>query len=58
MAAIVKVLDINGNELMPTTRYGRVRRMLRDGQAKVKRRNPFTIKLLYEPEALKNKDDI
>lgn len=33
---------------MPTTRYGKVRRMLRDGKAKVVRKEPFTIQLLYD----------
>src|SRR5574344_1356288 len=47
---MVYVLDINGKPLMPTERHGKVRRMLRDGKAKVVRREPFTIKLLYEPE--------
>ena len=42
----VYVLDIHGHPLMPTKRFGKVRRMLRDGQAKVVRREPFTIKLL------------
>lgn len=46
----VYVLDINGHPLMPTKRFGKVRRMLRDGQAKVVNREPFTIKLLYESE--------
>lgn len=45
---LVYVLDINGHPLMPTERFGKVRRMLRDGQAKVVRREPFTVKLLYE----------
>ena len=45
---LVYVLDINGHPLMPTKRFGKVRRMLRDGQAKVISREPFTIKLLYE----------
>lgn len=45
----VYVLDINNRPLMPTKRFGRVRRILRDGKAKVVRREPFTIKLLYEP---------
>ena len=35
---------------MPTKRYGRVRRMLRDGRAAVVRREPFTIQLLYETD--------
>src|SRR5574344_686567 len=46
----VYVLDINNRPLMPTKRFGKVRRMLRDGKAKVVRREPFTIKLLYEPK--------
>ena len=32
---------------MPTSRHGHVRRMLRDGKAKVVKRCPFTIRLLY-----------
>ena len=53
MSAKVKfvyVLDMNGNPLMPTRRFGKVRRMLRDGLAKVVRRDIFTIQLLYEPK--------
>lgn len=46
----VYVLDKNGQPLMPTQRFGKVRRMLRDKKAKVVRRCPFTIRLLYEPE--------
>ena len=48
---LVYVLDINGHPLMPTKRFGKVRRMLRDGKAKVIHKEPFTIKLLYEPKA-------
>ena len=47
---LVYVLDINGHPLMPTKRFGKVRRMLRDGRAKVVQREPFTIKLLYDIE--------
>ena len=47
---MVYVLDKDGNPLMPTKRYGWVRRSLRDGKAKVVRREPFTIQLTYEPE--------
>ena len=47
---LVYVLDINDRPLMPTKRFGKVRRMLRNGKAKVVRREPFTIKLLYEPK--------
>lgn len=45
---MVYVLDIAGNPLMPTERHGKVRRMLKAGQAKVVRRTPFTIQLCYE----------
>ena len=47
---LVYVLDINGHPLMPTKRFGKVRRMLSDGQAKVVQREPFTIRLLYDIE--------
>ena len=47
---VVYVLDVNGNPMMPTRRFGKVRRLLRNKQVKVIRRNPFTIKLLYETE--------
>jgi len=33
---------------MPTKRHGRVKHLLRDGKAKVVKRTPFTIQLLYE----------
>ena len=46
----VYVLDMNGQPLMPTRRFGKVRRLLRDRKAKVVKRCPFTIRLLYEPE--------
>lgn len=45
---MVYVLNKDGNPLMPTERHGKVRRMLREGKAKVVRREPFTIQLLYE----------
>lgn len=44
----VYVLDKNGSPLMPTSRCGKVRRLLRDGKAKIVRREPFTIQLLKE----------
>lgn len=44
---IVYVLDVNGKPLMPTKKSGKVRHMLNDGRAKVVRRTPFTIQLLY-----------
>lgn len=41
----VYVLDVNGKPLMPTTRYGKVRRMLKSGEAKAVDTLPFTIRL-------------
>ena len=46
----VYVLNINGQSLMPTSRFGKVRRLLKDNKAKIVHKEPFTIKLLYEPE--------
>ena len=45
---IVYVLDIEGKPLMPTKRFGKVRRMLKNKEAKVVKREPFTIQLLYK----------
>lgn len=45
---VVYVLDIEGKPLMPTTRFGKVRRMLKNKEAKVVKREPFTIQLLYK----------
>ena len=47
---LVYVLKQNGQPFMPTSRFGKVRRLLKEGKAKVVRREPFTIKLLYKPE--------
>ena len=47
---LVYVLKQNGQPFMPTERFGKVRRLLREKKAKVVRREPFTIRLLYEPE--------
>ncbi len=47
---VVYVLDVNGNPVIPTRRFGKVRRLLKSDRAKVIRRNPFTIKLLYDTE--------
>lgn len=47
---MVYVLDKNGQPLMPTQRYGKVRRMLKSGRAKVVNRCPFTIQLLFKAE--------
>ena len=44
---MVYVQDINGKPMMPTTRYGKVRRLLKDKKAVVVNLCPFTIKLMY-----------
>ena len=46
----VYIISKDGQPLMPTTRFGKVHRLLRDKKAKVIRSCPFTIKLLYEPK--------
>ncbi len=45
---MVYVINKDGHLLMPTMRHGKVRRMLKEGKAKVERRCPFTIRLLYK----------
>ena len=45
---MVYVLSKDGQPLMPTTRYGKVRHLLHSNRAKVVKRCPFTIQLLYE----------
>lgn len=44
---MVYVLDQSGQPLMPTERHGKVRHLLKSGKAKVIKRCPFTIQLLY-----------
>ena len=44
----VYVINKDGEPLMPTTRFKRVRILLETHQAKVTSHNPFTIQLLYE----------
>ena len=44
---VVYVQDMNGKPLMPTKRFGWVRRALRDGKAVVVGRCPFVIRLTY-----------
>lgn len=46
----VYVISKNGQPLMPTSRFGKVRRLLNSNLARVVRRCPFTIQLSYEPE--------
>jgi hypothetical protein len=45
---MIYVLNIEGKPLMPTTRYGKVRKLLKYKKAKVVKRIPFTIQLLYK----------
>lgn len=44
---MVYVLNKDGQPLMPTSRYGKVRHLLKEGKAKVVKRCPFTIQLMY-----------
>ena len=46
---MVYIIDKEGRPLMPTKRHGKVKWMLRRKQAKVVKRSPFTVQLLYEP---------
>ena len=48
----VYVLNNNGHPLMPCD-LGKARRLLREGRARVKRRTPFTIQLLYRSSGYK-----
>ena len=45
---LVYVLNKNGLPLMPTHKLGKVRHLLKDGRAKIVKRNSFTIQLNYE----------
>ncbi|MGF6991110.1 hypothetical protein M2150_002382 [Lachnospiraceae bacterium PM6-15] len=45
---MVYVISREGQPLMPTTRHGKVKHLLREGKAKVFKRCPFTIQLTYE----------
>ena len=45
---MVKVISKNRKQLMPTKRYGKVRRMLKEGKAVIVSKKPFTIRLLFD----------
>jgi len=45
---MVFVLSKDGQPLMPTNRHGKVKHLLKCGKAKVVKRCPFTVKLLYD----------
>ena len=46
----IYVLNKDGKPLMPTTRGGHVRHLLKEQKARVVRTKPFTIQLLYETD--------
>lgn len=48
---MVRVIAKDGTVLQPTNRHGKVRRLLRDGKARVVAKEPFTIQLLYETKS-------
>ena len=48
----VYILNKQGKPLMPTTRCGKVRKLLKEGKAVVVRSNPFTIRLKYDTDNL------
>ena len=50
---MVYVQDIDGKPMMPTTRHGKVRRLLKDSKAVVVNTCPFTIKLMYKTSGYK-----
>ena len=50
---MVRVIAKDGTVLQPTNRHGKVRRLLRDGKAKVISKEPFTIQLLYKTKSKK-----
>lgn len=45
---MVYVISHTGKALMPTNHHGKVRHLLREGKARVVRREPFIIQLLYD----------
>lgn len=47
---LVYVLSENGVPLMPSTRCGHIRKFLKEHKAKVIKREPFTIQLLYDTD--------
>jgi len=53
---MVYVLSQNGKPLMPTSRHRKVRLWLKEGKARVVRRFPFTIQLLFFPSCQKTQN--
>lgn len=50
---MVYVQDIDGKPMMPTTRHGKVRRLLKANKATVVNLCPFTIRLTYATSGYK-----
>lgn len=48
MPANIYVLNKDGTPLMPSRSYGRVKRMLHTGKARISSTRPFTIRLTYQ----------
>lgn len=44
----VYIVDKHGKPLMPTTRFGHIRKLLKEGKAVAISNNPFTIRLKYD----------
>ena len=49
----IYVLSAEGSPLMPIHSYGRARRLISSGKARIARRVPFTIQLTYNIENVK-----
>ena len=47
---MVYIISKTGKPLMPTNKLGKVRHLLKNGKAKVVKRTPFTIQLLYDSD--------
>ncbi|WP_323090166.1 RRXRR domain-containing protein [Allobaculum sp. JKK-2023] len=48
--ALTDGLDIYGNSLRPTKRYPKIGRLLKTKKAKITKRTPFSVQLLYTPD--------
>ena len=53
---MVYVINKNGQPLMPTENHAKVRVLLKSGKAKVVKKCPFTIQLLYDSTNHTQKD--
>ena len=54
--SLVYVQAPDGTPLLPTRRFGKVRRLLKNGEASVVYRKPFTIRLKNEPSGRYTQD--